>query len=289
MNRTLARSLRTTPLEAICKGIFAASAAVAIALLVIIVSATIYRGYSRISVSFIMQASKQSGLAGGILYQILGSLLLIGATAAIVSPFALSIATVVQTTGPRVGQTLRSILHIINATPSIVFGIVGFAVFTKILGMGKSWFAGSLILSLMILPTVTLALIHRMETIPKHYLETALGLGLNQNQLIKSVLLPYSWGGLLTGLVMGLARAFGETAPIMFTAAVFSGASLPTGIVDSPILALPYHLFNLAQDISDERAMASAWATAAVLLGLVLSLSMLVAPLRSKSHEEAKL
>ena len=86
---------------------------------------------------------------------------------------------------------------------------------------------------------------------------------------------------------MGLSRAAGETAPIMFTAVVFFGAEWPTGISDSPVLALPYHIFNLAQDMTGDQAIPTAWATAATLMGLVFFLSLLASPFRAKSHEEA--
>jgi phosphate transport system permease protein len=100
--------------------------------------------------------------------------------------------------------------------------------------------------------------------------------------------LPQSLGGLVTGLLLGLARAAGETAPIMFTATVFAGATWPAGIKDSPVLSLPYHIFILAQDSFDPAVSGKLWGTALVLLALVFGLSLLALPARLKVHEEAR-
>ena len=123
---------------------------------------------------------------------------------------------------------------------------------------------------------------------PARYLEAAAGLGLSQSQIVRSVLLPQSLGGLVTGSLLGLARAAGETAPIMFTATIFAGATFPHGIKESPVLSLPYHIFILAQDSFDPAVGGKVWGTALVLLGLVLGLSLVALPARLKLHEEAR-
>jgi phosphate transport system permease protein len=93
--------------------------------------------------------------------------------------------------------------------------------------------------------------------------------------------------GLVTGSLLGLARAAGETAPIMFTATVFAGAAFPGAIKESPVLSLPYHIFILAQDSFDPSVGTKLWGTALTLLGLVFLLSLVALPLRLKIHEEA--
>ena len=102
------------------------------------------------------------------------------------------------------------------------------------------------------------------------------------------MILPQSLGGLVTGSLLGLARAAGETAPIMFTATIFAGAHLPDGIKESPVLSLPYHIFILAQDSFDPSVGAKVWGTAVVLLALVCGLSLIALPLRLRIHEEAR-
>ena len=140
----------------------------------------------------------------------------------------------------------------------------------------------------MILPTVAVSLIERIEGLPRSYLEAAAGLGLRQSQIVWSVVLPQSLSGLVTGSLLGLARAAGETAPIMFTATIFAGATLPSGIRESPVLSLPYHIFVLAQDSFDPLVASKVWGAAVVLLGLVLCLSLLALPMRLRIHEEAR-
>lgn len=281
--------LRAKGLEFLFKWMCAAAVLIPIGIFVFIFGTSLLKGYERLSWGFLTEPMAYGGQAGGILYQIVGTGILIGAAAILVTPFSWGLAIVAsQSKSPAIKHYLRVILHILNATPSILFGILGFIFFIRIFGWDKSWLSGGIILALMILPTVTISLINRIETIPQSYLETAWSLGLNRDQLIKSTIIPYSYGGLFTGLVMGLARAAGETAPIMFIAAVFSGAGLPSGVTDSPVLALPYHIFNLSQDVYFETAISGAWATASILLMMILVLSIAVLPFRMKFHEEAK-
>jgi phosphate transport system permease protein len=137
------------------------------------------------------------------------------------------------------------------------------------------------------LPTVTIVLIERMAAIPQRYIIAATGLGLNEEQVVWAVLLRQSWGGLISGCLLGLARAAGETAPIMFTATIFAGATLPRAVVESPVLTLPYHIFILAQDSFAPGVGTKLWGAALVLLGLVFSMSLAALPSRLRLHEES--
>jgi phosphate transport system permease protein len=249
-----------------------------------------WQGWEQLSVGFILDAAKGTGVECGIRYQILGTLILIATAMILVTPVACAVAITLVTLrkASQLGRTCLALLHVLNATPSILFGIIGFVVFVRLLHLQKSWFSGGVILALMMLPTVATALIARLRTIPSGYIETAKALGFNADKIITTIYLPYGWGGLLTGLVMGVARACGETAPIMFCAVVFSGATLPTGIVDNPVLALPYHIFNLTQDVAHPLAIKTAWTSALVLVFLAAGLTALTIPARAKSHEEAK-
>jgi len=226
---------------------------------------------------------------GDLAFQILGTLLLVSTALIVSTPIAVGLALAKSVyLGPGAARAMRLGLFAANGVPSIVFGILGLVVFAKFLDWGKSWLAGGIVLGLMILPTMTVALVERIEALPTRYLQAATGLGLNRSQLVRSVILPQSRGGLVAGGLLGLARAAGETAPIMFTAAVFSGATVPDGIRDSPVLALPYHIFVLAQDTYDVDARTRMWAAAFVLLSLVFLFSLVSLPARLHSTEEAR-
>jgi len=264
-------------------------AALAVSVLGLIVTAIVWRGGGALSWQFFTEQIRLVGAAGGVFYNIIGTLILL-ATALIVSaPLATGLALVhgVYLKNERTKERLWLLLSVLNGVPSILFGIFGLIVFVKCFGWGKSWLSGGILLGLMILPTVAVALIERVRALPRKYIEAASGLGLSESQIVWSVVLPQCAGGLLTGSLLGLARAAGETAPIMFTATIFAGATIPSGIRESPVLSLPYHIFILAQDSFDPSVSGKLWGTALVLLLLVLGLSLAALPARLKIHEEA--
>jgi phosphate transport system permease protein len=268
----------------------AACALLAVGVFVAITGAILLRGLPAVSRHFLTEQIALVGASGGIFYNLVGTLVLIATAAAVSTPVAVGIALThsVYLTGPRSRRNLGLLLYTLNGVPSILFGILGLVVFVKYLGWGKSWFSGGVLLGLMILPTVAVSLIERIKVLPTAYLEAAAGLGLTRSQIVRSVILPQSLGGLVTGLLLGLGRAAGETAPIMFTATIFAGATLPHGVRESPVLSLPYHIFILAQDSFDPNVAGKVWGTAVVLLGLVFLLSVIALPMRLKVHEEAR-
>lgn len=268
----------------------AACAFVACSILVGLVAVILVRALPALSLDLLTQQMAEAGASGGILYEILGTLLLMVSALAVSSVFAVSLALAktVYVRDPRLRKSIGLGLYTINGVPSIVFGIFGMILFMGVLGWGKSWLSGGILLGMMILPTLTVALIERIESLPGKYLEAAASLGLSRSQVVWSVVLPQSATGLISGSLLGLARAAGETAPIMFTAAVFSGASLPQGIRESPVVALPYHIFVLAQDSIQPGAEEHMWGATFVLLSLVLGLSLVALPARLAVHEESK-
>ena len=264
-------------------------ALLACALLFGLVFVIAQRGLPALSWTFFTEQIRQVGSAGGIFYNLIGTIILISAALLICAPLAtgLALTQAVYLRSDSAKARLGLFLYTLNGIPSIVFGIFGFIVFVKFLGWGKSWLIGGILLALMILPTVTVSLLERIRALPGKYVEAAAGLGLRQSQIIWSVILPQSWSGLITGSLLGLARAAGETAPIMFTATIFAGASLPHGIRESPVLSLPYHIFILAQDSFDPGVGAKLWGSALVLLMLVFTLSLIALPFRLRLHDEA--
>jgi len=270
---------------------FATGACVVLAcgVLVLIVLAIAMRGLPAISWQFFTEQIRLVGADGGIFYNLVGTFILIGTAFIVSAPIAVGLALVhgVYLRERRHRERLTLLLYLLNGVPSILFGLLGLIVFVKFFGLGKSWLSGGVLLGMLILPTVTIALIERIASLPGKYVEAAAGLGLTQSQIIWSVILPQSLSGLVTGSLLGLAHAAGETAPIMFTATIFAGATFPHAIKESPVLSLPYHIFILAQDSFDPAVGAKLWGTALTLLGLVLLLSLVALPLRLKIHEEA--
>jgi phosphate transport system permease protein len=265
------------------------SALVSVGILLGVVFVVAQRGIPALSWSFFTEQIRLVGAAGGILWNLVGTSILLASAFLICAPMAIGLALVerVWLRGGTARRILLTVLYTTNGLPSIVFGIFGFIVFVQWCGWGKSWLIGGIVLALSMLPTVTVSLIERLKTIPPKYVEAAAALGLNRTQIVWAVLLPQAWGGLITGSLLGLARAAGETAPIMFTCTIFAGATWPQAIKESPVLTLPYHIFILAQDSFDPDVGSKLWGAALVLLGLVFLLSLIALPSRLRIHEEA--
>lgn len=250
----------------------------------------LWRGAGALSVEFLTSVPREAGNSGGIAPAILGSLLLLLTAAVLAAPTGLALALLQSEylRSLRRKRWLESFLYTLNGIPSIVYGLFGYHLLVQRMGMGKSWLAGGIVLAVMILPTITIAVHERIRSLPESYRIQARALGLDRDQVIRSVVIPQSFSGLLTGTLLGLGRACGETAPVMMTAAVFAGADLPRGVRDQPILACPYHVFNLAQDSSSPLAIRNAWGTALVLILMVLLLNLSSLALRRRIPQEVE-
>jgi phosphate transport system permease protein len=192
------------------------------------------------------------------------------------------------------GHTIRMIrlaIRNLSGVPSIVYGLFGFALFVLMLDLRLSVISSGLTLGLLTLPWTITASEEALKTVPKSYREGALALGATKWQTIRTNVLPYAVPGMLTGTILGLARAAGETAPILFTGAAFFWPFLPKfpKVLFTQFMALPYHLFIMStqhHEIMKVRPLA--YGTALVLIALVLSMNILAIWIRYRFRKKYK-
>ena len=256
-----------------------------IAVLAFLLLSILWQGFQALTPEFLFSPARDFGTSGGIIFQILGSLLLVITAALLVLPICVGTAIYRHSymSHPRAKEALDLVLYALNAIPSISFGLFGLIFFVNILGTGLSWFVGSLILAMMMLPTVTLASLAVMQSLPSRYRENAAALGLSKGQIVRRVTLPQSASGIVTGLMIALARAIGETAPIMFIATAFSGVTMPSSLYE-PVASLPTHILALAQQSTNPQALTNAWGASLTLVAFVAMFSAAAFFTRRKFH-----
>jgi phosphate ABC transporter permease protein PstC/phosphate ABC transporter permease subunit PstA len=240
----------------------------------------VIHGLPVISWEFLTTGPRNLGRTGGIFPAIVGTLYLVAGAIAIALPLGVGAAIylVEYTRGGRAVSLIRTGIDLLNGTPSIVFGLFGFAFLVLYLGWGVSLLAGQVTLGLMVLPTVIRTTEEALKSVPHSLREGSLALGATRWQTIRQVVLPAAMGGVITGTILSLGRAAGETAPILFTAVVFSTRFLPSSLFD-PVMALPYHLYILATNVP--RSEPQQYGTALVLLVLVGGLYLVAILIRN--------
>jgi len=259
--------------EKAAMAVLAALTGTGVLVLVFILATVFFKGGGALGAGFFLEESRDFGAAGGVRYQIAGTLLLMAGAALAGLPLALA-GALFQTEylkSPGLRRALRLLVYSLNGVPTILFGLLGYLFFGIYLGTGVSWLTGVLILAIMILPTMQVSVQEAIEALPETYREAGSALGLSRWQEIRSIVLPHSFYGIVTGTLLGLARAAGETAAILFTATAFSGARLPASLGD-PVPTLQTHILVLAQEAVNPRALEAAWGAGCVLLILVFSL-----------------
>lgn len=254
------------------------------AALAVIVFFLVAKGWRAVNWTFLTQAPTDSMTKGGILPCIIGTLAL--SLGAILVALPIGVASAVYLNEyARPGRTLRMIRLGINnlaGVPSVVFGLFGLAFFVVWLNFGVSILSGALTLGAMSLPVIIGASEEALRTVPDTYREASLALGATKWQTIYRVVLPAALPGILTGAILGISRAAGETAPIMFTAAVFYSPKMPSSLFDE-IMALPYHIYVLATAGTDiEATRPLQYGTALVLITLVLGMNLVAILYRSR-------
>ena len=259
-----------------------------VVLLVFILGTLFVKGLPAFHAGFLFEESRDFGLAGGIFYQAVGTLILMVTAVLWSLPVALgSVLFQTEYLSGKFKTFLTQLTYILNATPTILFGLVGYLFFGVYLDKGVSWVTGSLILAVMILPTLQVSFREAVEALPEQYREAGMALGLSRPSQIRRIILPQCFYGMVTGVLLGLARAAGETAAIMFTATTFFGIQLPQSFSD-PVPTLQTHILVLAQEAANPESMAQAWGAGLVLLGLVFILTLTAWAFRTRMVMESE-
>jgi phosphate transport system permease protein len=221
---------------------------------------------------------------GGILPAIVGTLLLTIGTAVFSVPLGIGAAIYLSEYAPDNRWTRIIRIAIINLAgiPSVVYGLFGLGLFVIFLKMGTSILAGSLTLSIMTLPVIISTAEEALRAVPQSFRVVSISIGATQWQTIRKIVLPQSLPGIITGVILGLERAAGETAPILFTAASFFLPRLPNSPLD-PTMALPYHLFVISTQVPGMPVKLQ-YGTALVLIGFVLGMNLIATTIRSRAR-----
>lgn len=248
----------------------------------------VWRGSEAITWEFLTASPRDSGKSGGIFPAIVGTFWLVAGTLAIALPVGVGAAVWLSEyagSGP-LTNAIRLGVVTLAGVPSIVFGLFGMGLFVYTLKFGQSIAAGCLTLAMMILPVIIVASEEALRAVPQGFRDAGLALGSTKWQSIRLCVLPYALPGMLTGSILGIARAAGETAPILLTVAAFFLPKLPGSLFDQ-VMALPYHLYILATQHPSPDVRPKQYGTALVLIALVLGVNALAIIARNrlrKSH-----
>lgn len=250
--------------------------------IVLVVAVILARGIGAISWEFLTAMPRDGMKAGGILPAIVGTLLLTLGTAFVALPVGIGGAIYLSEYARDTWLTRAIRLAILNLAgiPSVVYGLFGLGVFVLFFRFGTSILAGSLTLAIMTLPVVISTSEEALRAVPVEFRTVSASLGGTRWQGIRRIVLPQALPGIITGAVLGLLRAGGETAPILFTVAAFYLPRLPRSPLDAT-MALPYHLYVISTQVPGMPEELQ-YGTALVLLVLVLSMNVVATLLRSR-------
>ena len=265
------------------------------AAMILVVAAVIYifydiasKGLGIVSWGFLTEYPREGMTEGGIFPAIVGTIFVTFITAIVSYPIGVATAIYLNEYAKNTLFTrfIRLSIRNLAGVPSIVYGLFGVALFVQTFRLGASILAAGLTLGLLTLPVTITASEEALKAVPKSYREGALALGANKWQSIRTNVIPAAIPGMMTGLILGLSRAAGETAPILFTGAAFFLPGLPSSLF-SMFMALPYHLYILAtQHHSPAQVRPIAYGTALVLLVIVLGMNLTAMIVRSRFRKK---
>jgi phosphate transport system permease protein len=252
--------------------------------IVLVVGYILYKGLPAISWEFLTTFPTDGMRAGGIMPAIVGTVLLTLVATILCVPLGIAAAIYLAEYAPDTNFTRSIRLALINLAgiPSVVYGLFGLGLFVVFFHLGTSILAASLTLAIMTLPVVISTAEEALRSVPQAFRTVSISLGATNWQTIRRIVLPEALPGIMTGVILGLERAAGETATILFTGAVFYLPHLPTSLL-SPTMALPYHLYVTSTQVP-EMPVDIQYGTALVLLTLVLGLNLVATVIRSRAR-----
>ncbi len=248
------------------------------------------KGYKVLSLSFVFEAPKEYMTKGGILPAIVGTFYLTFFSILIALPLGvLSAIFLSEYAKPAwLVRIIRLAINTLASVPSIVFGLFGLAVFVVVFKFGASILAGGFTLAILILPIIINASEEAIKVVPKDFREASLALGATKRETIMKIVLPTAFPSILTGAILSVGRAAGETAPIIFTAATFYTIGLPKGILEE-CMALPFHIYALITEGTHPNMQRPiAYGTAIILLFLVLFINLFAIIIRYNMRRNKK-
>ncbi len=241
-----------------------------------------------LSWEFIVEAPRDMMTKGGVWPCIVGTFFLaVGAT---VIALPLGVATALYLTeyggSGRFVSGVRLAVSNLSGVPSVIFGLFGLTFFVTLCGFGVSLLSGILTLAVLALPIVINTTEAALNQVPQAWREASLALGANKKQTIFKIILPAALPGILTGNILALSRVAGETAAIMYTAAVFYTPKMGDSILD-PVMSLPYHIYVLAtSSVNVDETRPLQYATALLLVVMVLGLNMIALVIRNRAQKK---
>jgi phosphate transport system permease protein len=249
--------------------------------ILLVIGIVVARGIGAVSWEFLVAMPRDGMKAGGIFPTIVGTLLLTLGTALVAIPVGVGGAIYLAEYARDTLLTRAIRLAIINLAgiPSVVYGLFGYGMFVLFLQFGTSIVAGSLTLAIMTLPIIISTAEEALRAVPTEFRTVSASLGGTRWQGIRRIVLPQALPGIITGVILGLLRAAGETAPILLTVAAFFLPRLPQSPFD-PTMALPYHLYVISTQVPG-MPLEIQYGTALVLLALVLSMNVVATIIRS--------
>ncbi len=248
------------------------SALVAVSILALVLGTVLYKGLRALNLEFLTKSSALFGETGGIADALVGSALMVGMAALMAVPIAILVAIyIAEYAGPKAASFFRVMLDVLNGVPAIIVGIFIYGVL--VVGGGQSAIYGAMALAILMIPMVARATQEVLELVPRHLREASLALGVPRWRTVYSIVLPTAIGGILTGVVIAVARVAGETAPLLFTSSIVTSQGVSVDVHEA-LATLPVRIFTLSESPSPDDQ-AAAWAAALVLIAFVLVMNIL--------------